>query len=118
MRICRGQKVLDMLGMARRAGTLLVGQDKVLPAIKRTGVLAVFLTNDCSENVLRHAESAAARGSAEIFLLDKTSRIELGAYIGTASAQIAALPAESGFAKKIYTLTCERSDADEQNQSL
>lgn len=113
MRICRGQKVLDMLGMARRAGALIVGQDNVLPALKRSGVLAVFVTRDCSGNVSRHVESAAARGSAKIFLLEDTSRSELGASIGTASAQIAALPAESGFAKKIYTLTYERSDADE-----
>lgn len=113
MRICRGQKVLDMLSMARRAGVLIVGQDNVLPALKRSGVLAVFVTTDCSGNVSRHVESAVARGGARIFLLEDISRAELGACIGTVSAQIVALPGESGFAKKIYTLTCERRDVDE-----
>lgn len=113
MRQCRGRKVLDMLGMARRAGALIVGQDNVLPALKRSETLAVFVTTDCAGNVSRHVESAAARGSAKVFLLEDTARSELGACIGTASAQIVALPAESGFAKKIYTLSYERGDADE-----
>lgn len=113
MRACRKDKVLDMLGMARRAGALVVGQDNVLSALKRGDELAVFITTDCAGNVLRHLESAAARGSARVFVIEDTSRAELGSRIGIASAQIAALPAESGFAKKIYTQSYERSNADE-----
>lgn len=113
MRVCRERKVLDMLGMARRAGALLVGQDKVLPALKSGEALAVFVTDDCSVNVSRHIEAAAERGDAEIFLLEGTGRTELGASLGVTAAQIAALPVKSGFVKKIYTLTYDRSDANE-----
>lgn len=113
MRVCRGRRVLDMLGMARRAGGLLVGQDKVLPALKGAEKFAVFVTDDCSANVSRHVEAAEKRGTAEIFLLEGTGRGELGASLGITAAQIAALPVKSGFMKKIYTLTCDRSDANE-----
>ena len=113
MRVCRERKVLDMLGMARRAGELLVGQDKVLPALKGAEKFAVFVTDDCSANVSRHIETAVQRGTAEIFLLEGTGRGELGASLGIAAAQTAALPMKSGFVKKIYTLTCDRSDANE-----
>ena len=113
MRVCRERKVLDMLGMARRAGGLLVGQDKVLPALKGAEKFAVFVTDDCSANVSRHIETAVQRGTAEIFLLEGTGRGELGASLGITAAQTAALPMKSGFVKKIYTLTCDRSDANE-----
>lgn len=113
MRVCRERRVLDMLGMARRAGALSVGQDKVLPALKGGGTFAVFVTEDCSANVVRRIEAAAARGDAVIFLLEGTSRGELGASLGITAAQTAALPMNSGFMKKIYTLTYDRSDANE-----
>lgn len=113
MRVCRERKVLDMLGMARRAGELLVGQDKVLPALKGAEKFAVFVTDDCSANVSRHIETAVQRGTAEIFLLEGTGRGELGASLGITAAQTAALPMKSGVVKKIYTLTCDRSDANE-----
>ena len=74
MRVCRERKVLDMLGMPRRAGELLVGQDKVLPALKGAEKFAVFVTDDCSANVSRHIETAVQRGTAEIFLLEGTGR--------------------------------------------
>ena len=61
MRVCRERKVLDMLGMARRAGELLVGQDKVLPALKGAEKFAVFVTDDCSANVSRHIEAGRRR---------------------------------------------------------
>lgn len=113
MRVCRECRVLDILGMARRAGALLVGQDKVLPALKGTEAFAVFVTDDCSANVSRHIEAAARRGNADIFLLEGTGRGVLGASLGVTAAQVAALPMDSGFVKKIYTLTCDRSDANE-----
>ncbi len=102
-----------MLGMARRAGALLIGQDKVLPALRKREKYALFISEDCSADVFRRAVAAEKRDEAEIFLLEGVSRALLGASLGIASAQIAALPAESGFVKKIHTLICERRDADE-----
>lgn len=111
MRAC-GEKILGTLGMARRAGALLVGQDKVLAALKSGGRYVVFVTCDCAANVTRRLETAAGRGRAEIILIKGTDRAELGAALGVTAAQTAALPAESGFVKKIHTI-CDRSDANE-----
>ncbi len=113
MRTCRGGWILNTLGMARRVGELYVGQDKVLAALKGGRRFAVFLADDCAANVLRRVKAAEARGTAELFLIKETGRSELGASLGVASAQIAALSADSRFMKKIYTLTCDRSDANE-----
>ena len=108
------KRVLSMLSLARRAGDLTIGQDKIFDALRTGSKLAVFVTEDCSENVMRRLTAASERGEAEIFRLSGTDRTFLGKNLGLNSAQAAALPAESGFVKKIISLLIEeRSDADE-----
>ncbi|MEG1824295.1 MAG: hypothetical protein RRY12_07330 [Cloacibacillus sp.] len=109
----RTDKALDMMSMARRAGELIIGQDKIFDAIKSGGRLAVFVTEDCSQNVMRTLNAAEARGSIKILNIKDTDRALLGQRLGISAAQAAALPEESGFAKKICFLIEDRSDADE-----
>ncbi len=107
------EKLLNALGMARRAGELIIGQDKIFDAVKRKKKLAVFVADDCSQNVLRTLKAAEERGAVKIIELKETDRTVLGGYLGISSAQAAALPEESGFVKKFISKNCERSDADE-----
>jgi ribosomal protein L7Ae-like RNA K-turn-binding protein len=96
-------KALSLLGIARRAGVLLVGQDQVFRAASRRKGLFVVTSEDCSPNVMRKAlaldgEKTTCRA------LRGVGREELGRHIGVLSAQIAAIPADSGFAKKMALL--------------
>lgn len=108
------QRALNMFSIARRAGILIVGQDRIFETLRRGTALAVFITDDCSANVARRLASAQERGTADIYKLKDTGRELLGKSIGMGAAQAAALPKESGLAEKIIGLLSEdRSDADE-----
>ncbi|MDO5116635.1 MAG: ribosomal L7Ae/L30e/S12e/Gadd45 family protein [Synergistaceae bacterium] len=113
MKSSEGSKLLDMLGLARRAGELIIGQDKIFDALRKGKKLAVFVTNDCSKNVLRTLETAEGRGGITVLLLKDTDRARLGNSLGLRAAQAAALPSESGFVRKSFLLNEDRSDADE-----
>ncbi len=98
------KKILNLLGLARRAGKLYAGQDKVIEGYRKEKLL-VITTNDCSANVLR------ALNSAKRICID-CDRTELGQSVGLKTAQVAALDEDNGFAKKILSLA-NRSDANE-----
>ncbi|MDR1516278.1 MAG: ribosomal L7Ae/L30e/S12e/Gadd45 family protein [Synergistaceae bacterium] len=99
----RVDKVLSLLGVARRAGVLLIGQDQVFRSCGRGEGLFLIASEDCSPNVLRKA--LALDGKKTVCrALRGIGREELGRYVGVRSAQIAAIPIESGFAKKIALL--------------
>ena len=65
-----------------------------------------------SGTVLRKTRAAVERGEASTIELKDADRSVLGSFIGAQTAQIAALPAESGFAAKVLSLY-DRSDAHE-----
>jgi ribosomal protein L7Ae-like RNA K-turn-binding protein len=93
-------RALSLLGLARRAGELFVGQDRVFRELKAGRALFVITSSDCARNVLRKIENY----SCERRVLNDISRIGLGGQLGVGSAQIAALPVGSGFVKKIKEL--------------
>jgi ribosomal protein L7Ae-like RNA K-turn-binding protein len=94
------ERALSLLGMARRARELLIGQDRVLEAMKNGGGLVAVVTEDCSPQVLRKI----CAGNCGALVIKGVSREEMGAALGVMNAQIAALPAESGFAKRLKDL--------------
>lgn len=105
-------KIMNILGLARRAGALFVGQDHVFAEIKKSLPLLVIVTNDCSKNVLRSIDAGVERGEVTKITLDEIDRTALGAQLGIRGAQVTALIRQSGFAKNILLLN-DRSDADE-----
>ena len=46
------QKILNLLGLATRAGLLVSGEDIVIDAMRKKKAKIVFLGSDCSENTL------------------------------------------------------------------
>ena len=96
-------KALSTLGMARRAGVVIIGQDRVLSRLQRGARLFIITTDDCAKSVLskvaRHDESGSVRCT-----IDGVSREALGEAMGVRSTQIAALPAGSGFAERLAEL--------------
>lgn len=96
-------RALSMLGMARRAGALAIGQDRVLRALGTSRSL-VITTEDCSRNVLRKLAAHLDRSKSKWYALSGVTREELGKALGVAGAQIVALPLKGGFADKLSEL--------------
>ena len=46
------QKILNLLGLATRAGLLVSGEDIVIDTMRKKKAKIVFLGNDCSESTL------------------------------------------------------------------
>ncbi len=105
------RKILNLLGIARRAGVIFIGQDQVLESCKKYKALLVLTSDDCSENVLKSLKNAETRTSVEKIRLN-LDRTQMGQSVGTKSAQIVSIDYENGFAGKILSLM-NRSDADE-----
>ena len=94
------EKALSLLGMARKARALIVGQDKVFAAARGGNELLIITSADCSPNVMRKALSS----NCETLAARDFSRETLGAAVGVMNAQIVALPRGSGFVKKLKEL--------------
>ncbi len=100
--------LLSMLGLARRAGFLIVGQDDLRAKLREQMALLVIAASDCAPNVLRHVQGVRC------IVLEDVDREDLGTSIGLPGAQIVALPAGCGFAKKISNLlSCENEIKEE-----
>lgn len=113
----KNESIMNILGLSRRAGILLIGQDQVLAAgAKHKEQLVVVVTSDCAANLLRSLKPRVERGEAVLLKLENTDRTTLGSYLGVGSTQIVALP-QGGLAKKVLAIY-DRSGADEQDQSI
>ena len=103
------EEIKGTLGLARRAGELIIGQDRVLDSLSAGQVLLVLLTHDHSDTLKRTIDVK----NAGAHVLTGISRLELGQLLGLRQAQIVALPVRSGFAEKIKGLLPEGGNAVE-----
>ena len=97
-------RALQTLGLARRAGIVVIGQDRVLDRLRRGERFFIITTDDCAASVLSKVARYTESGSVRHSRIDGITREELGEAMGVRSAQIAALPAESGFADRLAEL--------------
>lgn len=95
------RRILSLLGLARRARELMMGQDRVLGALKAGQKLCAIASEDCSPNVLRKARLA----KCDVVVIPGLSGESLGAAVGIGGAKIVALPYDSGFTRKIADLS-------------
>jgi len=93
------RKLLQRFGLCRRAGEILIGQDRIRASFSQ-GVepLLLFFANDASPSVRNRLGSSEWRNSDRVVLLESISRGELGAALGLSEAQVVALPRTSRFA--------------------
>jgi ribosomal protein L7Ae-like RNA K-turn-binding protein len=96
------EKALSLLGVARRSGAVLVGQDQVFRSLDKR--MFIITTDDCSRAVTRKIGHAVLSGGSVCVIIESVTREELGKSLGVGSAQIAALPIESGFVEKLAEL--------------
>lgn len=94
------RKVLDLLGLARRAGVLEIGSDQVFASKGRS---LFVMSSDVSSNVRKKIAQREAAGGHVLQMRD-IDRDALGAAVGASTAQVVAISADHGIAIKIVEL--------------
>lgn len=94
------QPILNLLGLAKRAGRLITGEELVVKAIQASSVQLVFLANDASSNLTKKIRDKS--NTYQIKISQDFTQNELSQAIGSDRKVIAV--ADEGFAKKMEKL--------------
>lgn len=93
-------KLINLLGLAQRAGRLITGEEQVLQAIRKNKVQIVFLANDAGPNLQKKITDKSNYYKIEVSTVFTT--LELSTAVGRPRKVIAV--ADTGFSKKMRTL--------------
>jgi ribosomal protein L7Ae-like RNA K-turn-binding protein len=94
------EKTLSLLGMARRAGVLIIGQDGVKSRLSNGEELFILFPED-AESKSQKTFSSIAKRADNYAVLEGISIERLAHAIGVARAVVVALPEQSGFVTRI-----------------
>lgn len=97
------QKILQLLGLARRASKLTTGDENVLKKIRTKKTYFVFVASDCSDATLKKYTDKCQ--SYQITMDNSFTQAELSSAIGMQRKIIAV--DDSGFSRK-FTILLER----------
>lgn len=84
------QSTLNLLGLARRGGNLVLGEEPVSEACAKHKARAVFLASDAGETICRRARRMAEGGNAPLVTLP-WNKTEVGMAMGRATCALLAL---------------------------
>ncbi len=101
---------LHLLGLARKAGTIEVGEEPVGGICRARKARVVLLACDCAENTVRRAEHFAQAGNT-LCVRTPFTKEELGRAVGRTSCAMAALTdagMAAGFLKKLAAADSEQ----------
>lgn len=93
-------KLAHSLGMAKKAGKLVTGEDLVIKSIQSERAKLVFVASDAAANLIKRMTDKTTY--YEIPMLDSLSTAELSHAIGSERKVIAVQ--DKGFAKKMESL--------------
>lgn len=96
-----GDALLNFLGIARRAGKLIVGLDPVLDSINKGKSVLIITAKDISKNTYKSVVRDADSNNVPLMILNRTKdeiSFALGKLVAVASIE------DAGFAKKIIEL--------------
>lgn len=94
-------KLLSLLGLARRAGRLTMGNDAVMGSVEEGASALILLASDLSPRTTRSVEQAAEAAGTEVRRINQSMdeiSMALGKRCGVVSVN------DTGFAKKARTL--------------
>lgn len=94
-------RLLSFLGLCRRAGKLVIGNDPVREAIETQKALLVLVASDISENTLKKINTAVDTGAVAYYQIDRT-KDEISFSLGKTCACLAVI--DKGFADKLLEL--------------
>ncbi|WP_238139121.1 YlxQ-related RNA-binding protein [Streptococcus suis] len=94
------QKILNLLGLAQRAGRLVSGEDLVVEAIQKGKAKLVYLANDAAGNLSKKVTDKSHTYHVEVVTVFST--LELSAAVGKARKVLAVT--DAGFTKKMRSI--------------
>lgn len=94
------QRVLNLLGLAQRAGRLISGEELVVEAIRKQEARLVFLAQDAGPNSRKKITDKS--NTYQIEVVEAFSTLELSSAIGKPRKVIAVT--DAGFAKKMRSI--------------
>lgn len=103
------EKTLSMLGMARKAGSIEIGEEASGAAVRSGKAKVLMLAGDASDNAIRRAEGFVAGTNTPLISLPFT-KLEISAATGKRGCSMAAVT-DIGFAGTILT-SLSANDAD------
>ena len=98
-------RMLSLLGLARRAGKVQMGHDPVLESLRRGRARLVVLASDLSPHTAKGILCAARQEEIPIYTLSHSME-ELSAAVGKHTGAVAV--EDSGFARKLETFCTDR----------
>ncbi|MGQ7462878.1 YlxQ-related RNA-binding protein [Streptococcus suis] len=94
------QKILNLLGLAQRAGRLVSGEELVVDAIQKKQAKLVFLADDAAGNLSKKISDKSHTYQVEVVTVFST--LELSAAVGKARKVLAVT--DAGFTKKMRSI--------------
>ncbi len=94
-------RLLSFLGLCRRAGKLVIGNDPLREAIETGKAFLVLVASDISENTLKKINTAVQTGNVPCYKVDRT-KDEISFSLGKTCACLAVI--DKGFADKLTEL--------------
>ncbi|BDD39412.1 YlxQ-related RNA-binding protein [Streptococcus ruminantium] len=94
------QKILNLIGLAQRAGRLISGEELVVEAIQKGQAKLVFLANDAAVNLSKKVTDKSYTYQVEVVTVFST--LELSAAVGKARKVLAVT--DAGFTKKMRSI--------------
>lgn len=93
-------KILNLIGLAKRAGKLITGEELTVKAIQADRAQLVFLASDASKNLNKKIADKAR--TYDVHVIQIFSENELSRAIGANRKVVAVV--DDGFAKKMESL--------------
>ncbi|WP_155964304.1 YlxQ-related RNA-binding protein [Streptococcus ruminantium] len=94
------QKILNLIGLAQRAGRLISGEELVVETIQKGQAKLVFLANDAAVNLSKKVTDKSYTYQVEVVTVFST--LELSAAVGKARKVLAVT--DAGFTKKMRSI--------------
>ncbi|KXT73870.1 ribosomal protein L7Ae family protein [Streptococcus sp. DD10] len=94
------QRLLNLLGLAQRAGKVISGEEQVIKAIQHQEVHIVFLAHDAASNLTKKVQDKSQTYQIEVSNLFSTQELSLA--VGR-NRKVLAI-SDAGFTKKMRSL--------------
>ena len=102
-------RLLSFLGICRRAGKLVIGNDPVKESIETEKALLVILASDISQNTLKKIKPVIEASQVPCYTANRT-KDEISFSLGKACAVLSVT--DNGFATKL----CELLEAEQKKE--
>ena len=98
---------LSIVGLAKRAGVLLLGQDTLKSVLAKGESLLVLFSQGAESSFYRSLVKGRYAEKCTIRVLGGISGSDLSAAVGSGNVKVVALPLRSGFAASVSKLLAE-----------